>query len=219
MNLNQEEEEEVQGFMDVDDDDIDDDNDDDDSEIEGDDSEIEGDSFEFDDRFRVKFSIEECYDEFDWSDPNCFALGSVPKDLDTISISGRIDPCDEKYKRLLDVLQNDNREWEIIYLTGPEEQTNPFTSTPAFLALLLSIIGKTKIIHLADCMTDDAAYMCLNGGLMIDGAIKGLQVTSETMARSKAEIFSHVLACTTSLEGLDMPNDMAADGVCTALAN
>jgi hypothetical protein len=147
-----------------------------------------------------------------------FESGSVPKVMRNIHISGVVDPNDQNYPKLIHLLHTDPRKWSKIEISGPELEQE--RSSPAFIALLASIFGKTDLLDLRGCMDDSAAYSCLSAGLMLQNGIRNLhlsQYSLRSITKDQADILSRGLASSPSLETFRIQSNLTTSGVETAL--
>ena len=155
--------------------------------------------------FNVQFSE---YNGENW----LYHGGPVPNEFTVMLINGRIDPNDEKFSMLLNILHKDPRRWSRIIISGPEELPEV---SPAFLSLLVSTFSKTDELSLNGCMNAVTAFACLKTGLIVKNGVKELSVWNHPhrpMTEQEVEALSQGLSFSTSLESLRLPWNLTNGG-------
>lgn len=118
-----------------------------------------------------------------------------------------IEPQDEKFQRLMDLLLHGNRRWENINLSGNRRQ-----SSAEFLSILQATFSKTDSLRLSNCMMDNASFACLNSGLMMEEGIRDVQIViygrHRPITEAQMSLLSQGLSLTTTLETLVLPTDL-----------
>lgn len=141
----------------------------------------------------------------------------VPENCRAILISGGVDPNDTKYRRLLDLLLHNERQWTWIHLKCQHDHGS---SSPAFLALMDATLSKTNMLHLNDCMIDVPSFHCLNCGLAGAHELKRITLEhSQPFTDEQMSVFAEGLSQTKNLDYLSLKSiDLRRPQISDALA-
>eukprot|EP00526_Cylindrotheca_closterium_P000523 CAMPEP_0113636010 /NCGR_PEP_ID=MMETSP0017_2-20120614/18791_1 /TAXON_ID=2856 /ORGANISM="Cylindrotheca closterium" /LENGTH=547 /DNA_ID=CAMNT_0000546855 /DNA_START=1 /DNA_END=1644 /DNA_ORIENTATION=- /assembly_acc=CAM_ASM_000147 len=133
-------------------------------------------------------SIEDVADDF----------SNISDDFDGIGVEGVITNLSGGVLKLLNLLQNDPRNWVEFHFStmGGDPPDQP--SSPAFLAILSAAMKKTKRLLINWMLSDTTAYSCLATGLLGHEGIQELCLDNvEKLEVDAAEALAKAMVCTT----------------------
>eukprot|EP00526_Cylindrotheca_closterium_P008656 CAMPEP_0113626240 /NCGR_PEP_ID=MMETSP0017_2-20120614/13571_1 /TAXON_ID=2856 /ORGANISM="Cylindrotheca closterium" /LENGTH=516 /DNA_ID=CAMNT_0000536415 /DNA_START=23 /DNA_END=1573 /DNA_ORIENTATION=- /assembly_acc=CAM_ASM_000147 len=130
-------------------------------------------------------------------------LASIPDDFDTIYVEAVITNLSDDALKLLNLLQNDPRNWEEIAFIPPRALYQP--SSPAFFAILTAAMKKTKRLLIGCDWSDITAYSCLAAGLLAHDGIRELQIVHlEQLEVDAVKVLAEAMVHTTCLKLLEI---------------
>eukprot|EP00526_Cylindrotheca_closterium_P008856 CAMPEP_0113626580 /NCGR_PEP_ID=MMETSP0017_2-20120614/13748_1 /TAXON_ID=2856 /ORGANISM="Cylindrotheca closterium" /LENGTH=515 /DNA_ID=CAMNT_0000536769 /DNA_START=104 /DNA_END=1651 /DNA_ORIENTATION=- /assembly_acc=CAM_ASM_000147 len=136
-------------------------------------------------------------------------LASITDDYDTINVPRAITSMSDGALKVLNLLQKDRRIWkEIEFRTVLEGQP----SSPAFLAILIAAMKKTKRLVIGPNVSGITAYSCLATGLLGQDGIPDLILYSpENLEVEAAKVLAEAMVYTTCLQRLKLNGDRFQD--------
>eukprot|EP00526_Cylindrotheca_closterium_P008658 CAMPEP_0113661224 /NCGR_PEP_ID=MMETSP0017_2-20120614/33314_1 /TAXON_ID=2856 /ORGANISM="Cylindrotheca closterium" /LENGTH=514 /DNA_ID=CAMNT_0000575901 /DNA_START=149 /DNA_END=1693 /DNA_ORIENTATION=+ /assembly_acc=CAM_ASM_000147 len=138
-------------------------------------------------------------------------LSNLTDDYCKILISGVITTLSGGTLKLLNLLQNDRRIWKSFELYTDGDEAQP--SSPAFFAILISAMKRTKSLSIDCGFSNTTAYSCLATGLLGHDGIQELELRDvENLEVEAAKVLAEAMVCTTclkrlSLEGLNFRDE------------
>eukprot|EP00526_Cylindrotheca_closterium_P008657 CAMPEP_0113641550 /NCGR_PEP_ID=MMETSP0017_2-20120614/21811_1 /TAXON_ID=2856 /ORGANISM="Cylindrotheca closterium" /LENGTH=515 /DNA_ID=CAMNT_0000552895 /DNA_START=239 /DNA_END=1786 /DNA_ORIENTATION=- /assembly_acc=CAM_ASM_000147 len=144
-------------------------------------------------------------------------LSSITDDYDNIYVQGTITNLRDDELKVLNLLQNDRRIWKDVRFDNSYPQDQP--SSPAFFAILIAAMKKTKCLSIKCRFSDTTAYSCLATGLLGHGGIQELELHgTENLEVDAAKVLAEAMVCTTCLQRLALLGDNFRDEhVCAVL--